>query len=84
MTKYIAKDGTVCEQRTITRVVYDFFLYTYFFIFNFFHTLFSPSAAETLRESNGFSSSSNGGSNRIRRIVKHEEKDAYGKCCGCG
>ncbi|CAI2162368.1 7375_t:CDS:10 [Funneliformis geosporum] len=77
MAKYIAKDGTVREQRAVTRVVYDFLWSIYFFIFNFFRTLFSPSAAEILRGGNGFSSSSGGGSNRIRRIVKHEEKNVH-------
>ncbi|GET51795.1 hypothetical protein RhiirA5_363539 [Rhizophagus irregularis] len=70
MTNYIAKDGTVSDQRSIKYYFWSIFL----FIYNFFYS-FSPSAAENLR---------NGGRSSSGIIYKREEKYVYGKTCGCG
>ncbi|GES89045.1 hypothetical protein RCL_jg16995.t1 [Rhizophagus clarus] len=71
MTNYITKDGIISDQRSIKY----YFWSIYFFIYNFFYSLISPSAAENLR---------NGGRSSSGIIFKREEKYVYGKACGCG
>ncbi|RHZ53788.1 hypothetical protein Glove_437g28 [Diversispora epigaea] len=78
MTKYISSDGTVRENRTVARIVKDFFWSIYTFIAFFFYSLTSPNVtAEDLR--------SGGSGPKIGRIPPGEKKTYHQTICGsCG
>ncbi|KAF0372161.1 hypothetical protein F8M41_013136 [Gigaspora margarita] len=78
--KHISKDGTIHEQRTVTKVVKDTFWSLYFFILFFFQSLISPSAADNMRNGNHGGS---GGSKRTGRPNNYVKSHNFA-CGSCG